>query len=542
MASRQASTLLKSYASSSSSSRITPLQGVPGVRNVFRRKPMGSSCLLVSSSHLDSRLSYFSRRLLLTPTPPGARPSAHSFPSSSVSACPCTPPPSRTRDFSSFPSLLRKKSGFLRISPGDNSHDVSLLTPCRQRRQRRQELGGRESSPSSLASITCPSLDSGGVCTERTGDIVRHSDKAGGKSFLPFIGSSPSRARPLSSSIYTRELPSPPSSSISSVSLLRPTFSSSRHLSSSLPLSFSSSIATSFTSFSSSRVFLSFSSHSFSSFSSSLFSRPELCLPYHLPLSFSFCQKSFLSTSSEKEKDFYEILGVSENATQDDIKKAYRRLALKWHPDRNPDTRQMAEEKFRSVSGAYQTLSNPERRQEYDTLRKFGGAGRAQGTSASSSSDFFRGGGPHPFTPPFGSGGGTFRYHRMSQQDAERLFAQVFGGVSLQDILAQLLREEGGPRAGPFGRGTSDFKGTPHPFTSSGRQGRSASEEEDFSKSSASSMFGGRDGGATSSSRVVNIIHRDGKTIERTVVTHHYPGGRIQRQVIEREIPHSSGK
>jgi len=55
------------------------------------------------------------------------------------------------------------------------------------------------------------------------------------------------------------------------------------------------------------------------------------------------------------EKDYYEILGVDRNATQEEIKKAYRKMALKYHPDRNPDD-QEAEEKFKEINEAYQVL------------------------------------------------------------------------------------------------------------------------------------------------------------------------------------------
>jgi len=81
------------------------------------------------------------------------------------------------------------------------------------------------------------------------------------------------------------------------------------------------------------------------------------------------------------QRDFYEVLSVARTASVDEIKSAYRKAALKWHPDRNPQNKQEAEVKFREATEAYSVLSDPQKRQVYDT---YGHAG----LSGASGSDF----------------------------------------------------------------------------------------------------------------------------------------------------------
>ena len=73
-------------------------------------------------------------------------------------------------------------------------------------------------------------------------------------------------------------------------------------------------------------------------------------------------------------RDFYEILGVDRGASSDELKRAYRKIALKYHPDKNPDDKS-AEEKFKEISEANGILNDPEKRKEYD---QFGHAGPRQ--------------------------------------------------------------------------------------------------------------------------------------------------------------------
>ena len=82
------------------------------------------------------------------------------------------------------------------------------------------------------------------------------------------------------------------------------------------------------------------------------------------------------------EKDFYKVLGVSNDVSEKDLTKAYRKLARSYHPDANPDSPK-AEDKFKAITEAYDVLGDPERRKEYDEMRRFGGGMRSGGAGGS---------------------------------------------------------------------------------------------------------------------------------------------------------------
>src|SRR3954471_6495804 len=88
-------------------------------------------------------------------------------------------------------------------------------------------------------------------------------------------------------------------------------------------------------------------------------------------------------------QDLYKTLGVDKKASQDDIKKAYRKLARKYHPDRNPDDAQ-AEGRFKEVQAAYDVLGDPDKRKQYDRGSLFGFGG--QGPAGSAGGGFAGGG------------------------------------------------------------------------------------------------------------------------------------------------------
>lgn len=100
-----------------------------------------------------------------------------------------------------------------------------------------------------------------------------------------------------------------------------------------------------------------------------------------------------------RKKDYYETLGVAKSALAEDIKKAYRKLALKYHPDRNPGNKE-AEERFKQISEAYAVLSDPKKRNQYDTL----GMGGFQ--QSHSEEDIFRGFNMGDLFKDLGFGGG----------------------------------------------------------------------------------------------------------------------------------------
>ena len=120
-----------------------------------------------------------------------------------------------------------------------------------------------------------------------------------------------------------------------------------------------------------------------------------------------------MSTKDWIDKDFYKVLGVKKDASADEIKKAYRTLARKHHPDKNPDNA-AAETKFKEVSEAYDVLSDPKRRKEYDEARTLFGSGGG-------------------FRSPGGTAGGTTN-------------------INIDDLLAQ-MRQQGGGSGGNAGGG-----------------------------------------------------------------------------------------
>jgi DnaJ-class molecular chaperone len=124
--------------------------------------------------------------------------------------------------------------------------------------------------------------------------------------------------------------------------------------------------------------------------------------------------------------DYYDLLGVSKSSTAEEIKKAYRRQALEWHPDKHKDNKEAAEKRFKEINEAYQVLSDPQKRQAYD---QFGHNAFSPGGAGA------RGG--NPFAGQQGGQWGPFSYTYTSQggapfdfSDPFEIFEQFFGGGS----------------------------------------------------------------------------------------------------------------
>jgi molecular chaperone DnaJ len=132
------------------------------------------------------------------------------------------------------------------------------------------------------------------------------------------------------------------------------------------------------------------------------------------------------------KRDYYEVLGVSKSASADDIKKAYRKLAIKYHPDKNPDNKQ-AEEMFKEAAEAYEVLSNAEKKERYDRFghQGVGGAGGFSGQGMSMDDIFSQFG--DVFGDSFGSffGGGGNRGRRRTSVGSN---IRIKLKVSLEEI------------------------------------------------------------------------------------------------------------
>lgn len=189
---------------------------------------------------------------------------------------------------------------------------------------------------------------------------------------------------------------------------------------------------------------------------------------------------------SSKKRDYYEVLGLQKNATKDEIKKAYKKLAIKWHPDKNPNNKEEAKEKFREISEAYENLSDDQKRNIYDA---------------------------YGFDGPKMGGFSSFNF-----TDADSLFKNFFGNSGFDDaadeeFFGPFFGKKKGKGKGGFGFNSmfddDDF------FSGFGKMGGFGG----MSSFSSSSNFGGRSGGLSKSvSTVTKTINGKTVTTKKTTI------------------------
>ena len=181
------------------------------------------------------------------------------------------------------------------------------------------------------------------------------------------------------------------------------------------------------------------------------------------------------------KRDFYDVLGIGRNADDREIKRAYRKLAKKYHPDTNPGDKQ-AEQKFKEVTEAYNVLNDSEKKKLYD---QFGMAAFEDGFGTGNQSDFYGGSGGQSRDSGFGGfdfgqdRNGTYREYHFENGDMGDIFGDIFGNM--------FHGEAGGFSGEGFGSRRSGFQDG---FGRSARSGRGSDLQLEVSVSFEDAVFG----------------------------------------------------
>lgn len=242
--------------------------------------------------------------------------------------------------------------------------------------------------------------------------------------------------------------------------------------------------------------------------------------------------------------DPYEVLGVSKDASENDIKKAYRKLALKHHPDKQSteEGRRQASEIFAKISNAYEILSDPQQRREYDNRGRFqNNFHNTGGRSASAHDAFFSGMDQHfRFHDPFEVFNRVFReeFGQRSGMRTNNSSMPSFGGDPFRSFMGGSMFDDpffgGGQRQqqsnsffGGAGFGGDPFAMMQQSMMGGGNPGNNMS----FSMSSSSTSFPGMGGGgvSTSTSTTTRIVNGQRQTVRETVIRK--ADGTVERHV-----------
>ncbi len=252
--------------------------------------------------------------------------------------------------------------------------------------------------------------------------------------------------------------------------------------------------------------------------------------------------------------DPYEVLGVSKDASESEIKKAYRKLALKYHPDKQSteEGRKQASEVFAKISNAYEILSDPQQRQEYDNRGRFQNNFPSTGRGPASAHDaFFSGMNQHSrFHDPFEVFNRVFReeFGPRSGMPSNTSTMPPFGGDPFRSFMGRSMFDDpffGGGMGNPMGGqrqqqqqqsnsffGGAGFGGDPFSMMQQSMMGGGGpGNNMSFSMSSSSTSFNGMGGGgvSTSTSTTTRIVNGQRQTVRETVIRK--ADGTVERHV-----------
>ncbi|VEV58543.1 DNAJ like protein, putative [Plasmodium vinckei vinckei] len=204
------------------------------------------------------------------------------------------------------------------------------------------------------------------------------------------------------------------------------------------------------------------------------------------------CNRRFFGS-----KNFYDILNVKKSSDKNEIKQAYRKLALKYHPDRNPNNRKESEQKFREITEAYETLSDDNKKRIYDSQLNNGFSSNNFGNNYSNMSNQ--------------NMNYNFKTTRMTDEEIENVFKNVFGNMSINDIFRSNIFNESHFKTRTMGGNIfTNFEST-----ESHESGNPNIKQTNIK---------------------TEIIPRGNKIIEKTTKIIIYKDGNVKQEVIEREL------